>query len=84
MVYKSVCSVCGHSDKNTYRRGKFENVILCGKHNAQMENKGRILGRTYKDPNDIIFYDGYTGIILRNKELEIVGEALVSSECFLL
>ena len=78
------CSVCGHSDAQTYKRGKFGDVVLCSRHNAQMETKGRILERTYKDPNDIISYDGYMGIILRNKELKIVGEALISSDMFYL
>jgi hypothetical protein len=78
------CSVCGHSDIQTYKRGKFGDVVLCSRHNAQMETKGRILERTYKDSNDIISYDEYMGIILRNKKLKIVGQALVSSEMFYL
>lgn len=78
MECKNVCSICGRSDKYTCRRRKFGNVILCGKHNAQMNYKGRILNKTYKDANDVNFYNDYVGIVIRNKSLEVVGESFVS------
>lgn len=82
MECKNVCSVCGHSDKMTYKRGKFGNVILCSKHNAQMECKGYILDKTYKDANDVNFYNDYVGIVLRNRALEVVGESFVSLDMY--
>jgi len=74
------CSVCGREDKKTYRRHKFGSVVLCAKHNAQMEKNGRILERTYKDANKINIYEGYIGVILTDKHQNFKGEALISND----
>lgn len=75
-----ICSVCGVTNKNTYRRKRFDGLILCSKHNAQMERQGKISETTYKDPNKIVQYDGYIGVVLTDKQQNVKGEALISND----
>lgn len=78
----SACSACGREGVDVYRRGKFDNIVLCSKHNSQMEKHGYIQTKTYKDPNEVKRYVDHIGIILTNKKQEFVGEAIVSIDMY--
>lgn len=67
------CSVSGCN-------GKHKGLGYCGKHYSQFKKHGRILERTIYDPNDIVHYGDHVGVVLRNKDQEVVGESLVSKE----
>ena len=53
---------------------------FCDKHYRQIRRHGKILKRTIYDPNEIIDYGNYIGIVLRNKRCEKVGEALADKQ----
>jgi hypothetical protein len=73
-----VCEICG--DDNGIRYSKEINKCLCSKHYQQVYLYGRILERTYFDKNDLIEHDEFIEIILRDKNCDDVGIALVSIE----
>lgn len=53
----------------------------CHRHSMQIRKSGKIVVRNYEvnQPNETIDYGDYTGIILRNRYGEFVGEAIIDS-----
>lgn len=47
-------------------------MILCSKHNSQMETHGHILERTTYDKNEIIIYEDYAEVILYDKIVNLL------------
>ena len=50
---------------------------LCPKHITQLYRHGRFLDRTIYDKNEFIKHDGFFEIIIRNKNCEKIGSALI-------
>ncbi len=61
-----------------------ENIVssigYCSKHYMQFRRHGKILERTRKDPNEIVYHKDYAEIILYDKKSNRVAEALVDRE----
>ena len=66
------CAVTG-CDKKVLSRG------LCNRHYRQWQKYGRILQRTYRDPNDVVKYEDCWGIVLRDRNYKKVGEAVIDA-----
>jgi hypothetical protein len=72
---KDKCEVCGSVNKLCLWKGK---ITLCGKHYCQMHDRGIILPYTRKDRNEIVVYDNYAEIILKDDQYNESGRALIS------
>lgn len=72
-----ICEVCG-SDKKVERYQMI--TPLCSKHYDQMLKYGRIKAVTLQDPNVIVEHKDYAEVVLRNKEGEETGRALIDIE----
>lgn len=53
---------------------------LCHKHYQQFKRHGKLFKTSY-DPNDIIQYDSYAEIILRNRQGEEIDRAIIDNDC---
>lgn len=53
---------------------------LCSKHYRQYKKYGRILDRTIFDKNEIIEYEDYAEIIIRNKHHEEIARTIIDLE----
>lgn len=75
------CAVCHRSNEETtvlwysaYQKP------LCGKHFAQLYRLGRTLERTHYDGNEYVLCEDHAEIILRDKDYNIVGKAIIDLE----
>lgn len=73
------CTICGRTDKECKIR-KIKDMTLCPKHITQYYRYGDFLQKTIYDKNDIIIHEDYAEIILRNKQQEITGKAIIDKE----
>lgn len=74
-----VCDYCeskGSEQKIFCRDGKY----LCQKHYNQMYLYGKILKRTVRDRNEIIYKDGYAEIVLYNFEHNEIARTLIDTD----
>ena len=51
----------------------------CNRHYIQFQRTGKILPRTYRDPNDIIIEESTAFILLRNRSGDVIARALIDS-----
>lgn len=70
-----ICCFCG--DTESVRYGKFEGKIYCNKHHLHMIRYGKVSEKTLKDKNDIILYETYAEIVLRNINKDIVAVTII-------
>ena len=69
----SPCIVCGET-RNTRR---FKENHYCKRHYNQMYRHGRILESTIYDKNDYVFEENIAKIILKDKDQNIICEAII-------
>ena len=67
---KKICIVDG-CNNNVFGNG------YCNKHYMQIKRHGEIRNVTTKTPNEIVKYDDYAEIILRDKNCLEVGRAII-------
>lgn len=72
MENEQKCFYCDKKDDLVKAKG----LVLCCKHYYQIHKYGKVI-KTIYDKNDVIKYDDYAEIILRNKKGEEVGRAIV-------
>ena len=72
------CEHCGIDDTQT-RIIKSKYGILCRKHYLQMYKYGK-LNRTIYDKNEIVIYNNYAELVLRDKKQNIVGKVIIDIE----
>ena len=70
------CDICGET-KGKIINSKVFGCYLCGRHHAQMKQKGMIMTRTMYDPNEIVIKEDMIEIVLYNKSNIEIGRALV-------
>lgn len=73
------CQIC-HRTEDKCRIRTIKSMDLCPKHVMQYYRYGCFLDRTIYDPNDYVLHDDYAEIILRNKDCEEVGRAIIDLE----
>ena len=73
------CDVCGRTDKECKIR-EIKEQKLCPKHITQWYRYHRFLDSTIYDKNEYINCGEWTQIVLKNKEQEIVGYAIIDTE----
>lgn len=73
------CQVC-HRSEAECRIRTITGMNLCPRHITQYYRYGCFLDRTIYDPNDYVLYDDCAEIILRNKDCEEVGRAIIDLE----
>lgn len=75
------CEICGVSDADKKIR-KIKGKYLCSKHITQLYRHGTFLEKTIYDGNEYIVHNDYVEIILRGKDLEETGRAIIDLEDF--
>ena len=79
-----VCEICGATnDEKQITHCAINNMYLCQKHLAQIKKYNKITDptkRTVKDKNEIILYDDYAEIIIRNQTNEIIAKTIIDLE----
>ena len=73
------CDVCSRTEKECKIK-TINNMKLCSKHLTQYYRYGKFLPSTIYDRNEIITYDNYAEIILKDKYQHIVGKAIIDIE----
>lgn len=73
------CSICGITDQDTRIINSKKYGCLCRKHYLRAY-KGKNIDRSIYDPNDYIIYESYAEIILRDKNCEECGRAIIDLE----
>jgi len=63
------CSYCDkNSNESEIRYDKNANTFVCPKHRSHLKRYGKIINRTYRDPNEIIYFEDHVEIILYNED----------------
>lgn len=70
------CDICGRQDKDCKIRF-LKGMYLCPKHVTQLYRYGKFDDNTIYRPNEIIILDDHAEIVLKNKNCEEVGRALI-------
>ena len=73
------CEVCG-TTKGRINDSKIFNMMLCDNHYQQMRKYGKIVDTSTYFKNEVIIHNDYAEIILRNRNYEYVGSALIDIE----
>ena len=75
------CDICGiTSDQKIVKYVKKANMFLCSKHKKQFYEYGKIIdstARTTHDKNEYILYDDHAEIVLRDRQNNIVANAII-------
>ena len=73
------CDVCSRTEEECKIK-TINNMKLCPKHLTQYYRYGKFLPSTIYDRSEIITYDNYAEIILKDKYQHIVGKAIIDIE----
>lgn len=73
------CDVCGRTEKECKIR-TIKSMNLCPKHITQWYRYGKFLEETIYDKNEYITYEDHAEIVLKDKNLQIVGYAIIDLE----
>ena len=78
------CEICGAtSDEKIVAWVKRANMFLCSKHKKQIYEYGKITDptkRTTQDKNEYLLFDDHAEIVLRDRENNIVANAIIDLE----
>lgn len=70
------CDICGRTSEECTIR-TIRGMNLCPKHITQLYRHKRFLEETIYDPNEYIIYDDHAQIVLKNRQHEDVGHAII-------
>ena len=73
------CEICGATDQETRIINSKKYGCLCRKHYLR-KYKGKDLQHSIYDPNDYVLHDKYAEIILRDKNCDECGRAIIDIE----
>lgn len=73
------CEYCGTEIVNS-KAHRIDGMELCRRHYLQWYRHHKFIEKTIYDPNDIILYENYAEIILRNKNGDVVATTKIDLE----
>ena len=73
------CDICGRTDEECRIR-KINGNFMCPKHISQWYRYKKFLKETIYDNNEYIIHEDFAEILLKNKNCEIVGKAIIDLE----
>lgn len=76
--YCELCNVSSEESRVNFRE-RF-NMTLCERHNTQLKLHGKILDKTFLDPNQYDIYDTYAEIILCDHQCKELARAIIDLE----
>ena len=71
-----VCNICGRTDSECRIR-KIKEMYLCPRHVTQYYRNGSFDDNTIYQPNEYVIHDEYAEIILKDKNCNIIGKAII-------
>lgn len=73
------CDICGRTDEECRIR-KINGNFMCPKHISQWYRYKKFLKETIYDNNEYIIHEDFAEILLKNKNCEIAGKAIIDLE----
>ena len=74
-----ICNICGRTDSECRIR-KIKDLYLCPRHITQYYRNGAFNDNTIYQPNEYILYDDHAEIVLKDKNCNVVGYAIIDIE----